>query len=285
MIGRGASEQPSLLDPSFDASGVAEALEDQCGGQLSFVLRGLHGGPEFSRQPERVVGTASVYKLFVLLHVACSVEEGRLGWSDPLTLSADLCSFGSGVLSGLTPGLTLTLHDACFLMTAVSDNTAANLLLTKVGIAAVNERLARLGFQRSAVLPQASPASGAAANGAVRPPIASGQTTPRETADLLTSLGRGTLGFPAATREMLALMSTQQDRSMAARALPAGWYYAGKTGADPQLRADAGLIAAPDGRGVVAALFCRDLPEPDWSVDNPGTRALATLTRRALQLP
>ena len=248
-------------------------LERGCSGQLSFCIHDLQTGAEVSHHPDRRVPTASVYKLYVLLHLACAGAEGTVEWNTPLTLRAEHQSPGSGVLSGLTPGLTLSVRDACFLMTAVSDNAATNMLLDHVGLEAVNARLCSFGLKQTALVPQTRTPE------APRLPYATGHTTPRETADLLLQLVRPARLPPDVAREAVAVLAAQQDRSMIGRWLPPGWTYAGKTGADADLRADVGLVTAPDNREFVLALFCHNLPVPptgpEWGVDHPGALALA----------
>lgn len=255
-------------------------LEHACGGQLSFVVREMVSGEEVVSRPDRLVPTASVYKLYVLLHVACAAEEGTLNWDMPLTLTTAHQSPGTGVLGAMTPGLTLSVRDACFLMTAVSDNTATNMLLSQVGIGAVNDRLRSFGLNHTALSPQPRTPD------APRRPLATGHTTPRETANLLAQLLHPTwLPLPAAS-EVRTFLAAQQDRSMIGRRCPPGWSYAGKTGVEADLRADVGTLTAPDGREFVLALFCHGLPVPpagpDWGVDHPGTLALAELARQAV---
>lgn len=267
------------------AADLVGTLERACGGGLSFCIRDLQTGEELTRFPDRTVPTASVYKLYVLLYVACAVEvcaveKGTLDWNTPLTLTAEHQSPGSGVLSGLTPGLTLSVRDACSLMIAISDNAATNMLLEHVGLEAVNARLRGFGLAHSALVPQVRTPQ------APRLPFATGHTTPRETADLLAQLVCPTRLPPSVAAEVRTFLAAQQDRSMIGRQLPPGWRYAGKTGADADLRADVGIVTAPDGREFVLALFCHDLPVPetgpDWSVDSPGVLAVAGLTRQLL---
>ena len=78
------------------------------------------------------------------------------------------------------------------------------------------------------------------------------------------------------------MLADQQDQTMIPRYLPEGWLYAGKTGADDDLRNDCGLITRPDGHVFALAAFCQNLPAPDWSVDNPGAVAIAKLAKDLL---
>jgi beta-lactamase class A len=266
-----------------DIGAFLAALERGSGGRLGVMAcelnsgRELISGREFAHHPDLQVPTASVYKLFVLLHVACAAQEGTLDWNALLPLKPEHQSPGSGVLKDLTPGLTLPLHDACRLMIAVSDNAATNMVLDHVGIEAVSARLRSFGLTQTALVAQQRTPR------APRLPYATGHTTPQETANLLIGLVQNTLAAPAVCQQVLAILSTQQDHSMIGRFLPPGWQYAGKTVADADLRADVGLVTAPDHRRFVLALFCHGLPpQLGWGVDHPGVLALARLANRLL---
>ena len=154
-----------------------------------------------------------------------------------------LKSGGTVVLKDLATGTVLTLHDVCHLMITLSDNTAADMLVDHLGIEAVNQRLRDLGCSVTRLEAQNLPAE--AGN---RPPFAAGITTPREMGGLLRDLAGHKLAGPVSTWKMLSAL---QDRSMIPRCLPPGWQYAGKTGSNPDLRADVGLATSPAG-----GMFC-----------------------------
>lgn len=80
---------------------------------------------------------ASIYKLYVLGAVAERVASGRLSWNDRLRIDRDSPVPSYGPAKQWRPGTTLTVNEAATLMVASSDNTAADLLLRKVGRKAV----------------------------------------------------------------------------------------------------------------------------------------------------
>ena len=77
------------------------------------------------------------------------VADGKYAWSDRLTIRAEDKVSGSGVLADFSDGESISLRDATTLMIIVSDNTATNLILDRVGGDPVNEYLASLGFERT----------------------------------------------------------------------------------------------------------------------------------------
>jgi beta-lactamase class A len=92
---------------------------------------------------------ASVILIAVALEVFCQIEEGELSPNERVTLKGTDKVLGAGVLSSLADGLSPTVSDLVFLSMAISDNTAANLLIDRVGVFSVNRRLAGLGLQKT----------------------------------------------------------------------------------------------------------------------------------------
>jgi beta-lactamase class A len=249
-------------------------LERKCGGQISFAFVSSDG--VLSHRADEPVATASTYKLPLLIHLALSVHNGKLSWDLPLRLTDALKSRGTGVLKALHSGLELTLRDVCHLMTVLSDNTATDMLVDRFGLEDVNAWLRSLGLEHTMVLRQDS-----SSDGSSRAPFATGITTPNEMTQLLQRLASGAFG-PGVTRDVLEMLGLQNDQSMIPRYLPPGWSYAGKTGCNADLRADVGLVRDPQGQGFVLALFCKFPASNDWSLENPGTLALARLAKHLL---
>jgi len=87
----------------------------------------------------------SVFKLYVLGAVADAVAAGTLSWDDTLIISDDTRSLPSGELQDLPSGTEVTVRDAAAKMIQISDNTATDLLIDKVGREAVEAQLAVMG--------------------------------------------------------------------------------------------------------------------------------------------
>ena len=258
----------------LEIENLVSSLERQSSGQISFAFVSADG--VFSHRGDEIVDTASTYKLSLLLHLAMCVHDGSLSWELPLRLTDALKSRGTGVLRALHSGLELTLRDVCHLMTVLSDNTATDMLVDRFGLEDVNARLRSFGLEHTTLLRQDSTSDGSS-----RAPFATGITTPNEMAQLLQRLASGSFG-PGVTRDVLEMLAAQNDQSMIPRHLPPGWFYAGKTGCNNDLRADVGLVRDPQGREFVLALFCKFPASNDWSLENPGTLALARLARALL---
>lgn len=96
-----------------------------------------------------VCPAASLIKIAVALEVFCQIEEGDLALGERVALRQEEKVIGSGVLAALTDGLSPTLGDLVYMALSISDNTAANMLIERVGIFSVNKRLAALGLEQT----------------------------------------------------------------------------------------------------------------------------------------
>lgn len=259
----------------MDLHAFAEQLERDAGGRLAFACHDLQTDQQLLYRADECVATASVIKLPILVHIALAAADGELDWAEQLALTDAVKVQGTGVLKELSAGLRLSVYDLCVLMTAVSDNTATNMLIDHVGIEAVNARMAALGLPETRLLRRAFTADTPASR-----PFGLGVTTPREQVTLLARIARRQLDPAPGAEKVLALLAMQQDRAAIPRLLPEGWRYAGKTGSNPDLRADVGILVGPDGQQLALAAFCNALPTVDWSVDNAGLLAIARLARR-----
>jgi beta-lactamase class A len=265
------------MELPVDIDSLIDELERETGGQIAYALHDLQTDERRGHRADVPVPTASVIKLPILVHVALRAEAGQLGWGEALTLTDAVKVAGSGILKELSAGLAISVRDLCALMMALSDNTATNMLIDRVGIAAVNDTAAALGMARTRLLRRAFTPDTPQSR-----PYGLGVTTADEMAGLLVRIARRQIGDDGAAEATLAMLAMQQDRAGIPRLLPAGWAYAGKTGSIEGLRADAALLTAHGGRRLALSVFCAGMPRVDWGVDNPGLLAIARLARALL---
>src|SRR5439155_16621973 len=118
--------------------------------KAAVAVKHLGTGETYSLNADRVMPTASLIKLPVLIEAYLQAVEGKVKLTDTVTLrDADKVP-GSGILTAnFSDGATFPLRDAVRLMTVFSDNTATNLVLDRVGIKAVNERMKAWGLKET----------------------------------------------------------------------------------------------------------------------------------------
>jgi hypothetical protein len=75
---------------------------------------------------------------------------------------------------------------------------------------------------------------------------------------------------------MIGILRRQQSRDGIGRNI-LGVDLANKTGALDALRADVGILYSPRGR-IAMAIYCDDMPEVAWTVDNPALLLISRLS-------
>ncbi len=111
------------------------------------AVKVLETGEEVLLNNDQTYQLASVFKIPVLVTAMRCVDAGRFKLSDRVTLrDADKTS-PSGILCFLREGLQPTIEDLLMLMIIISDNTATDMVLDRVGgPEAVNAVMRQLGF-------------------------------------------------------------------------------------------------------------------------------------------
>ncbi len=121
-------------------------------GVLGVAVKHLGTGEEASLRGDELFPTASVFKVPVIVELFRQVEEGRLSLEERIALRDGDKVPGSGVLKELTEGLEVSVRDLTSLMMIVSDNTATDLIVERVGIENVNRTLRELGLVKTTVV-------------------------------------------------------------------------------------------------------------------------------------
>ena len=197
----------------------------------------------------------------LLVEVAARFEEGTLDPSDPAGARPSSASGGPGLWRHLR-GAHLTLGDAAVLAAAAGDAAAANALLGRVSIAAVRARMEALGMTRSAVMDGFRDV-----RGPDDPPnVALGTTA--EYAGLFADLAESRAVSPQVSAQVAEWLGLGMDLSLAAAATGVdpfshdadahGLLLLTKTGRDPGILSEAGVLAGPHAGLAYALTVCFD---------------------------
>src|SRR4051794_24598004 len=239
-------------------------------GKVAIAVKHLGTDEAYFLNADRVMPTASLIKLPVLIETYLQDVEGKLKLSDNLTLrDADKVP-GSGILTAnFSDGATFPLRDAVRLMTVFSDNTATNLVLDRVGIKAVNERMKEWGLKETRLNAKVYRGSTTSVNPERTKKYGLGSTTAREMVTLLEELVVSDRVKPAAKQTILGLLHKCEDKDKFPRFLPEGVAVAHKTGSLSNARTDAGLIYLDDGP-VALCVLTSENEDRRWTRDNAG---------------
>jgi beta-lactamase class A len=210
-------------------------VDEQLDGVLAVAVKDLTSGEEFLIRGDEVMPQASSIKIAVLANLYLQAQQGRLKLGDEYVVRKEDLVPGSDILLGLTPGVTrLTLRDLATVMIAVSDNSATNVLIDRLGFENVNQMLQQMGLHNTRLRRKMMDLK-AASEG--RENI----STPREMMTLLEAIYRGKLLNTQMTDDFLKVLSTHKESSIL-QALPDDAIAANKPGELEAVRNDSGIV-------------------------------------------
>ncbi|GAC1409146.1 MAG: hypothetical protein NVSMB53_00880 [Gemmatimonadaceae bacterium] len=191
-----------------DTAGLRKRLDsiaDAHHGVVGYSVIDLETGARINRRGDETFPTASLIKVAILVTVYDLVAKGRLSLDDPLTVLKIDQVPGSGIVQFLHNGTVLTVHDAAWLMSTISDNTATNLLLDRIIIRRVWDKMDSLGLHHTRVHSKSFLRnSSVAMDSSLKYGL--GVTTPNEMAHLFELMAQGKAVNPAADSTMLNIL-------------------------------------------------------------------------------
>jgi beta-lactamase class A len=216
----------------------------------------------FYLNADAIYPTASTIKVAVLAELYRQHERGagaKLG--DLYTVNAKDGVGDEGVLQAMSAGVSrITNHDLALLMVSLSDNSATNVLIDRVGMDNVNTWLAQLGLERTRLRRHMLDVK-AAQEGREN------TATPRELVKMLQAIHGGQVFGKATTNDFFRMLSTLKS-GYASRLLPAGLVIANKPGSLDAVRNDAAVVFVPGRPFAIAVMttFARDELDAEQSI-------------------
>ncbi len=212
-----------------------QQIDQHLDGVMGVAIEDLTTGRHYFLHEDEVFAQASSIKITVLANLYLQAQEGRLKLGDLYCVqSSDLVS-DSDIMNGLTPGVTrLTLRDLATMMVAVSDNSATNVLIDRLGMDNVNAMLESLGLKNTRLRRKMMDLK-AAKQG--RENI----STPGEMMVLLDAIYHGKVLNKESTGDFFKVLSTNKD-SFIPRDLPPDLKIANKPGELEAVRNDSGIV-------------------------------------------
>jgi len=204
-------------------------------GVMGVAIEDLTSGQRFQLRGDEVFPQASSIKTALLTGLYRQVQDGKLKLTDLYTVQASDLVPDSDIMNGLTAGTTrVTLRDLATMVVAVSDNSATNVLMDKVGMDNVNALMDSLGLKHTRLRRKMMDLKAA---GEGRENI----STANEMATLLDQLYRGKVLNKELTDDFFNLLSTHKS-SFIPRDLPDDLKIANKPGELEGVRNDSGVV-------------------------------------------
>jgi beta-lactamase class A len=266
-----------------------EAAARDADGVVGVSIRHLESGTSLSINGDEPFPMASTFKLPVLVELHAQAKAGRLRWSDSVEIAPRDQHLGSGDITPIydPPGVSLSWSNLANLMMMISDNSAADLCLSKTGAANVTARMRSFGIGgirldrscqelildymgrdtanlkdlarddlREALRRDAPPVRSMEARFAADDRLAADPrdtATPNAMVTLLERIWRGEAVDRKASDSMLELLKRCRTGENRLRGLlPEGTDVAHKTGTIGGVVNDVGIIYLPDDAGHIA---------------------------------
>jgi beta-lactamase class A len=228
-----ATVKQQILWQKLEAS-IAE-VDHNLDGVMGVAIEDLTSGQKYQLRENEVFPQASSIKIALLAELYRQAQQGKLKLTDLYVVkSADLVE-DSPIMNGLTPGVTqITLRDLATMVAAVSDNSAANILIDRVAMENVNSFLDSLGLTHTRLRRKMMDLKAA---GEGRENI----STPGEMMKLLDAIYRGKVLNKPLTGDFFKLLSTKKN-SWIPLDLPENLKIADKEGELEGVRNDSGVI-------------------------------------------
>lgn len=199
----------------------------------------LNGGNSFS--------AASMIKVPVLIAFLQDIDSGRIKLDEMMTLQQSDVGEGSGDMQYNPIGSQYTALEVATNMIVISDNTATNMLIRRMGGKdALNQRFQQWGLQQTAIRNPLPDLEG------------TNTTSPKELVTLLSMVSQGQILSMKSRDRAFAIMRQTVTDTLLPTSLGQGATIAHKTGDIGSLVGDTGVIDMPSGkRYVITALVKR----------------------------
>lgn len=265
--------------PHATTDEIADAVKN-FKGVMGVAAINLLTGDEIVVNADTSFPTASTIKTAVMVEAYHRARDGTLPFDTQIVLREADKVAGTGVLNGFRDGASLAVADLIHLMIVVSDNTATNLLVNRLGAARIDERMESYGLARTKIFRPTFRDGKPDVFPELEREFGLGMTTPREMAKLMALVAEGKAVSADASAAMMATLRRQQDRAMIPRLLPAGagLQIGNKTGTDQEkqpgpdgvrrhVRADAAIVTGKNVKYVIAILT-RQVEDGRYTADN-----------------
>jgi beta-lactamase class A len=202
---------------------------------VSMKLQNQTGELLFEKNSQKVVPSASVIKIPILLSLLQEVDKKNIKLNTKYTLRPEDIVGGSGELQYEVPFNKFTYGHLAQKMISVSDNTATNILIEKLGLEQIQDNINNWGLTNTKLNRKMMDFEA----------IKAGKqnfTTSEETNGLLIKLLNKQLLSKKSGKKAMEILLACEDRTTIPRNIPPYIPIAHKTGTLDYVRGDAGII-------------------------------------------
>jgi beta-lactamase class A len=266
-----ASDLATTFSKSFATR--LESIGSHADGVIGYTIIDITSGERFDRLQTTAFPTASTIKLTILYELFKQADERRINLDEARPLDRTHAVPGGLLYELTTP--SLSLRDLAVAMILQSDNTAANILIDRLGMDAINKRSAGLGL-RDTRLRRRMIDIDAARRGDEN------TSTPADLATMMLAFHNG-VGLSVQSKKAAVEILEKPKASPISTGVPKEVLVASKPGELEGVRADAGIVYVP-GRPyvfVVMGTFLRETDDIERPLQDLARASYDYFSRRA----
>jgi len=196
--------------------------------------------------PTQAFPAASLIKLPIMAVCFQAAEEGKISLFEEMVLKNRYKTAGSGILKNMPAGRKITISKLITLMITLSDNTAANMIITKLGREYINKKFKKIGLKQTVLNRLIMDLS-------ARKKGIENYTSIQDLVSLLKRIYYKTLINKEYSETMLDILLKQKVNDRIPKYLPKNIRIAHKTGLEKHIVGDIGIVFAPNCDYILAA--------------------------------
>lgn len=198
----------------------------------------LHGSQVFP--------AASIIKLPILIAFFQDIDAGKVNLNEQLVMRPEMMASGSGTMQYLRPWRKFTALETITKMVTISDNTATNMIIKRLGGSKVlNQRFRSWGLRATVIRRRLPDLRG------------TNTTTAKDLVHLLALLSKEKLLSSQSKEQALDILRHTTIKTLLPAGLGQGAVIAHKTGDIGFAIGDAGIIDMPSGKRYLAAVLVK----------------------------
>jgi beta-lactamase class A len=232
-------------EPMTELASRIQALTAQYDGLTPGVfLMDMDTGAYLDLNGTSIFATASMVKVPILVAFLQDVDAGKIQLDEPLTMKPEDIAEGSGEMQYEPAGTQFTALETASEMITISDNTATNMIIARLGgAAALNQRFREWGLTNTMIRNLLPDLEG------------TNTTTPKELTELMARVSQGDLLSLRSRDRLFEIMRQTVTNTLLPAGLAPEATVAHKTGDIGSLVGDVGMIDAPNGKRYVITVM------------------------------
>ena len=214
--------------------------------QTGMFFLDLDNGNYLDISGDRVFPAASTIKLPLLIAFFEDLDAGKVNLNETLVMRRSLMTSGSGTMQYQKPGTKFSARETVTKMITISDNTATNMIIARLGgREKLNQRFRSWGLKDTVIRNMLGDFKG------------TNTSSPKDMVRLLTMVANRKILSPSSREQALEILRNTKTKTLLPAGLGSGAEIAHKTGDIGFLIGDAGMIEMPNGKRYLAGIYVR----------------------------